>query len=267
MMSSQSLGTALITGASSGIGAVYADRLAQRGYDLLLVARNAGRLTALAAEVTTRHNVRVETISADLANVADLDRVEQRLRSDAAITLLVNNAGLMSGGPLSAAKGEDLDSMLQVNVVALTRLSAAAAASFSPRGHGAIINIGSAMAYFDTASTAAYGASKAYVLNFSLSLDVELKEKGVKVQAVLPGYTRTPMIGNAENLPDSIVMNVEDLVDAALAGFDAGELVTIPSLADPADFANWENARASLRPNLSLNSPAPRYGVAAQLAS
>jgi len=261
MSATVSLGTALITGASSGIGEVYADRLAQRGYDLLLTGRDATRLAALAARLAGETGSHVETLVADLDAAEDLAKVEARLKSDDAITLLVNNAGLLSNGPLAVADPAKLGSMLNVNVIALTRLAAAASAAFAPRRRGAIINLASAMAFIDTASSAAYGASKAYVLNFSLSLDLELKPLGVQVQAVLPGYTKTPMINGGSHLPAEIVMDVDELVDAALVGFDRHELVTIPSLPDDGDYAAWFAARQALQPNLSRDRAAPRYGV------
>lgn len=260
-------GTALITGASSGIGEVYAERLARRGHDLLLVARNTDRLQALAARLTAETGRKVETLSADLSIAADVRAVEARLRDDAAITVLVNNAGLLANGPLAEADVPALESMLAVNVVALTSLAAAAAAGFAARGWGAIINVASAMAFIDTPSTAAYGASKAYVVNLTLSLDLELAAKGIQVQVVLPGYTRTPMIGGGAGLPDHLVMDVGDLVDAGLAGFDAGELVTIPSLEAVADYEAWFAAREALVPNLSLSRPANRYGISAGKAA
>jgi len=117
------------------------------------------------------------------------------------------------------------------------------------------------MAFIDAPPAAAYAASKAYVLNLTLSLDLDLKPKGVRVQAVLPGYTRTPMIAAQSDIPDSYVMDVEDMVDAALAGFDQGELVTIPSLRDAGLYEAYANARVALRSQLSLDTSAPRYGV------
>lgn len=254
-------GTALITGASSGIGEVYAERLARRGFDLLLVARDSTRLNTLAARLSASTGRKVETLSADLAVTADLEQVEARLRDDAAISLLVNNAGLLANGPLAEAAPQPLEAMLAVNIVALTRLAAAAAAGFAARQRGAIVNLSSAMAFIDTPNTAAYGASKAYVLNFTLSLALELAPQGIQVQAVLPGYTRTPMIGGGAGLPDEAVMDVDALVDAALAGFDAGELVTIPSLESHAAYEVWAEKRAALQPFLSLAKPATRYAA------
>ena len=256
-------GTALVTGASSGIGEIYADRLARRGYDLILVGRNAEKLEALATSLSAARGIKVEPIVADLGDAAGLARVEQPLETDASITLLVNSAGLVSGGPLSAGNVDDLTSMLTVNVVALTRLASVAAKAFAARQAGAIVNLASAMAFIDNPSAAAYAASKAYVLNLSLSLDLDLKPKGVQVQAVLPGYTRTPMIGGGAGLPDEFVMDVDALVDAALAGLDAGELVTIPSLESQAAYDTWAEKRTALQPYLSLSKPASRYTAAA----
>ncbi|WP_421761909.1 SDR family NAD(P)-dependent oxidoreductase [Devosia sp.] len=255
-------GTALVTGASSGIGELYADRLARRGYDLVLVGRNAEKLGTLASSLAAKHGVKVESLVADLGDAAGLSEVERRLDSDASITLLVNSAGLIGGGPLSDGNLDALSQMLAVNVVALTRLASVAAKVFSARGTGAIINLASAMALIDNAGAAAYAASKAYVLSLSLSLDLDVKPKGVQVQAVLPGYTRTPMISDGAGLPDSVVMDADAMVDAALAGFDSGELVTIPSLESPAAFDAWVEKRADLWPHLSLSIPAPRYTAA-----
>ncbi len=255
-------GIALVTGASSGIGEIYADRLARRGYDLVLVGRNADKLQDLATSLAAAHGSKVEHIVADLGDASGLARVERRLETDPAITLLINSAGLIGGGPLSAGQLDDLTSMLNINVVALTRLAAVAAKVFAARGNGAIVNLASAMAFIDTPAAAAYAASKAYVLNLTLSLDLDVKPRGVQVQAVLPGYTRTPMISDGAGLPAEIVMDADAMVDAALAGFDAGELVTIPSLEQVAAYDDWAERRVALRPHISLSQPASRYRAA-----
>lgn len=260
-------GTALITGATSGIGEVYADRLAKRGYDLVLVGRNTDKLQALSTSLSSTYGVAVERIVADLGETASLARVERRLETDASITFLVNSAGLISGGPLSVGNVDDLTSMLAVNVIALTRLASVAAKAFTARQQGKIVNLASAMAFIDTPAAAAYAASKAYVLNLSLSLDLDVRPQGVQVQAVLPGYTRTPMIGGGAGLPDEAVMDVDALVDAAIAGLDAGELVTIPSLESPELYDNWLAHRLALQPHLSLSKPAARYVVAKSAAA
>ncbi|HCP54444.1 MAG: SDR family oxidoreductase [Pseudomonadaceae bacterium] len=256
-------GTALITGASSGIGATYAQRLAKRGYDLLLVARDLERLQTLASKLSEESGVRVETLKADLTNSADLQIVEQRLRSDSVISLLVNNAGVAVNGTLAESSTEKTNALIQLNIVALTQLSAAAASAFSAAGRGAIINIASVVALLPEMFNAVYSASKAYVLSLTQTLHGEVGKHGVQVQAVLPGVTRTEIWErsgmDASALPPEMIMEVGEMVDAALAGFDQAELVTIPSLPDSADWQALVAARTKLGPNLSRNQAAARY--------
>lgn len=257
------LGTALITGASTGIGATYADRLAQRGHDLLLVARDALRLNALAERLGAEYGVAVEVMPADLTNKANVLKVERRLREDSSITLLVNNAGVAMNGTLATADLEQAEAMIQLNVVTPTRLAAAAAANFSAAGRGGIINLGSVVALAPEMFNAVYSATKAYVLSLTQTLAGELRESGVQLQAVMPGVTRTEIWErsgtDASALPPSMIMEVGEMVDAALAGFDQKELVTIPSLPDAADWDAFVKARAALGPNLSRNQAAARY--------
>lgn len=256
-------GTALITGASSGIGTTYAERLAQRGYDLLLVARDLARLQALSARLSEQYGVQAEVMQADLTDKADLQAVTQRLRSDKAISLLVNNAGMAMNGQLVEADLDIVDRMILLNVVSLTHLSSAAAANFAAAGRGAIINIASVVALAPELFNAVYSATKAYVLSLSQTLNGEVKDKGLQVQAVLPGITRTEIWERSgmddSALPPSMIMEVGEMVDAALAGFDQGELVTIPSLPDAADWQAFTAARGKLGPNLSHSSAAARY--------
>ncbi|MDH4566330.1 SDR family oxidoreductase [Pseudomonas sp. BN414] len=263
-------GTALVTGASSGIGAVYADRLARAGYDLILVARRAEKLRELARTITTRSGRSVETIAADLTDADDLARVEGVLRSDASITLLVNNAGVGATGPLLQSNVADMEQMIELNVNVLTRLAYAAAPAFVARGTGTIINIASIVALAPELLNGVYGGSKAYVLAFSQSLQHELADKGVRVQVVLPGATETDFWNVAglpvSHLPPEIVMPVDALVDAALAGLAQGEIVTIPALAELDDWTTLENARKALSPQLSRSAPAPRYLDAGSMA-
>jgi len=253
--------TYLITGASDGIGAVYADRLAKRDVNLILVARRADKLETLAARLRAETGVAVDIIAADLADVADLARIENRLRSDTAITGLVNNAGIAGETAFVEADPAHLTALVNLNILAVTRLSAAIAPRLATAGSGAIINITSVTALLPDGFTAAYPASKAFVLAFSEALNVELGAKGVRVQAVLPGITRTPIWDEAQlaNIPAEMVMDVDDMVDAALKGFDIGETVTIPALPDQADYDAYIAARAALRPNLSRSQPAARY--------
>lgn len=265
-MTEQHKGTALVTGASSGIGAIYAHRLAKRGYDLILVARNAERLSDLATKLTRETGRTIETIAADLGNTADLARIEAVLKSDRSITLLVNNAGVGGTAPLLSADVDKMQAMVDLNVTALMRLTYAAVPGFAARGNGAIINIASIVAITPEVLNGVYGASKAFVLAFSQSLKHELADKNIRVQAVLPGATATEFWGIAgtpvEHLPTEIVMQAEDMVDAALAGFDQGEFATIPALEDVGLLKAYEDARQVLMPNLSRAVPAARYKAA-----
>lgn len=257
--------TALVTGASAGIGAVYADRLARRGHDLVLVARDAARLEALAARLRAASGRQVEILPADLATAAGQRAVEQRLREDASIAMLVNNAGVAVSGPMLGSDVDRLEAMVAINITAALRLSHAAVAGFVARGAGTLVNIASVLALAPERFNATYCGTKAFLLNLSLSLRTELAGTGIRVQAVLPGATRTELWGKAgidvETLPAERVMGVEEMVDAALAGLDMGEAVTIPSLPDVADWERFDAARLALGPNLSRDHAAARYGV------
>ncbi len=259
-------GTALITGASSGIGAVYADRLARQGYDLILVARNVDRLRAAATRLTTQTGRSVEIVGADLTDPADLAEVETLLRTDSSITLLVNNAGVGATKPLLASDVEKMHEMIDLNVTALTRLTYAATPGFVARGTGTIVNIASIVAIAPEILNGVYGGTKAFVLALSQSLHHELADKGIRIQAVLPGATATEFWDVAgmpvAHLPQDMVMTTEDMVDAALAGLAQGELVTIPALPEQKDWAAYEAARQTLMPNLSKTRPAARYKAA-----
>ncbi len=260
-------GTALVTGASSGIGATYADRLARRGYDLILVARDAERLEQLAGKLKAAYGVDADILRADLSDRVDVQTVEEKLRKNEAITLFVNNAGIGPAGPLLASDPDYLDRIVDINVGAANRLAVAAARVFAARNRGAIVNIASAVAMAAPFFHGTYAASKAFVLALTESLATDLKETGVQVQAVLPGYTRTEIFdrvgGSMDKLDPEVVMDVGDLVDAALAGLDQGELVTMPSLSDYNLYETFLTARNALRPNLSLRKPAARYGLEA----
>ncbi|MFG1420640.1 SDR family NAD(P)-dependent oxidoreductase [Roseixanthobacter liquoris] len=259
-------GTALITGASTGIGAIYADRLARRGHDLILVARNTERLNAVAAKLIKDTGRGVSVITADLGAAADLARVEEVLREDPALTLLVNNAGFGGVTPLLQSDADRMEAMIDINVTALTRLTYAVAPRFVARGRGAVINISSIVAIAPEVLNGVYGATKAYVLALTQSLQHELADKGVRVQAVLPGATATEFWDVAgmpiSNVPESWVMRAEDMVDAALAGFDLGEVVTIPPLQDGAQWTAYEASRQALSKQFMHATPGPRYGIA-----
>lgn len=255
-------GTALITGASSGIGALYAERLAHRGYDLILVARNRERLNALAKRLTDETGRSVEVVAADLGNPDDLRQVELLLRTDASITLLVNNAGVGATQPLLESDVDKMQDMITLNVNVLTRLTYAAVPGLVAR-QGTLINVASVVALAPERLNGVYGGTKAFVLAFSQSLHHELADKHVRVQVVLPGATATDFWAAAgtplDYLPGEIVMKADDMVDAALAGLDQGDFITIPSLPDLGDLERYEAARQALMPNLSLRTPATRY--------
>ncbi|MDN3220489.1 SDR family NAD(P)-dependent oxidoreductase [Pseudomonas nunensis] len=263
MNSAKSQGTALVTGASSGIGAIYAERLAARGFDLLLVARDEQRLEAAASKLRAKHGIQVEVLKADLTQKDDVLKLEQRLRSDSSISLLLNNAGVAADGLLANADTEQLERLIQLNVTSVTRLASAAAASFAKAGRGTIINIASVVALFPERFNATYSASKAYVLSLTQSLNAELNGTGVQVQAVLPGVTRTEIWErsgiDASGIPAEMIMEAGEMVDAALSGLDQGELITIPSLPDAADWDAFVAARLVLAPNLSKSKAATRY--------
>ena len=265
MSNSASKGTALITGASRGIGAVYADRLAKRGYDLILVARSEAPIKELAARLSSATGRYVTPIAADLNNKVDLAKVETKLKDDPSITMLVNNAGIGSVAPLLDADIEKMEDMIALNITALTRLTYAAAPAFVARGTGTIINISSIVGIAPEILNGVYGASKAYVLALSHSLQHELAATGIRVQAVLPGAVATDfweISGTPyQNLPPSIVMSTEDMVDAALVGLDQGELVTIPSLREGDEWTGFEAARRAISGKFGNSQPAPRYQI------
>jgi uncharacterized protein len=265
MSTASQLGTALITGASTGIGATYAERLAHRGYDLILVARSIPQLEKLAKRLIAATGVRIQVLPADLTVEGDLARVEQSLRDDPTITLLINNAGAATLGALASADVERLDRDIQLNILAPTRLSRAALPGFLSRNRGGLINISSVMAQMVQPGNSVYGATKAYLLHFSEVLALEVAASAVRVQVVLPGATGTALWNGSgvelKDLPPEIVMNVEEMVDAALAGFDQGETITIPSLPDVHDWQRLRKAREDLQPNLSHKHSAARYKI------
>lgn len=251
----------LITGASDGIGAIYADRLARRGHDLILVARRADKLETLAQQLTSQTGVAVEVLSADLSNADDLARIENRLRTDDRIVGLVNNAGIAGETTLVEADPSFLTGMINLNVLAVTRLTAAIAPRLVGLGSGTIINMTSVTALMPEGFTALYPATKAFVLAFTEALQSELGSKGVRVQAVLPGITRTAIWTQEQlaNIPADMVMEADEMVDAAMRGLDLGETITIPALPDSAELDAYLAARTALRPNLSRNHAAARY--------
>ena len=256
-------GTAVVTGASSGLGKVYADRLAGRGYNLILVARRADRLEALAQELKQKYGVAVTSLVADLGDKAGLEKTAETLANDESITLLVNNAGTTHVRNVVDSAWEKMDAMIQLNVTALTRLTAAVLPGFKQRGSGILVNIGSIVSFFSYPSNSVYSGTKAYVLNFTRGLQIELEGSGVQVQFVAPAATESEIweVGGMalNSLPAEVVMTAEDCVDAALKGMDMKEPMTLPSLHDASVLAEYEAAAQKLLMAAQTGKPAPRY--------
>lgn len=255
------LSTVLVTGASSGIGAVYADRFARRGHDLVLVARDKARLDALAERLRADTSVAIEVLPADLTRDEDLAVVSARLRDDARIDTLINNAGLAQSGGFVGQTAESVARLIALNTTAPTQMAAAIAPRLAQAGVGAIVNIGSVVGFAPEFGMSIYGATKAFVLFLSQGLALELGAKGVYVQAVLPAGTRTEIWERAGIDPSTIpdLMDVGELVDAALVGFDRREGVTIPALHIAERWEELDSARLALLSNLRQAHAAERY--------
>ncbi|KPG96193.1 NAD(P)-dependent oxidoreductase [Pseudomonas sp. MYb2] len=253
--------TVLITGASTGIGAVYAERFAQRGHDLVLVARDQARLDALAARLRSEHDVAVDVIPADLTQPGDLTTLETRLRDDARIGILVNNAGAALSGHFVEQSTDKVAQLVALNTTALVRLASAIAPRLAKAGDGAIINIGSVVGLAPEFGMTVYGATKAFVLFLSQGLSLELSPQGVYVQAVLPAATRTEIWDRSGVDINTLseIMEVGDLVDAALVGFDRREPVTIPPLHEAQRWDDLQTARQGLLGQIRQSAVAQRY--------
>jgi short-subunit dehydrogenase len=226
--------TALVTGTSSGIGEVYARRLAAQGYDLILVARRNDRLEKLAGDLKAGHGIEAEVLAADLTDDADLRKVEERIVREMELEFLVNNAGFGTRGLFFQAPLEEQDRMHRLHVLAAVRLSHAAVAVMVPRGKGNLVNVSSVAAFGQSPGNASYCATKAWMNSFTEGLYLDLAAAGspVKVQALCPGYTLTEFhdasgIGRA-HVPERWWMSAEDVVDASLRGLARGDRVVVP---------------------------------------
>ena len=255
----------LITGASSGIGATYADRFARRGHDLVLVARDRKRLEDLAARLHQESGVAVDVLAADLTQADELAQVETRLADDPRIGVLINNAGITVSGGFIEQSPDDMARIIALNTTALVRLARAAAPRFVAAGEGAIVNVGSVVGLSPEFGASVYGATKSFALFLSQGLHLELAAKGVYVQAVLPTATRTEIWERSGLDPARLagMMDVGDLVDAALVGFDRRETVTIPPLPDVAQWDAFNAARQAMLPGFGQFRPAERYRTSA----
>ncbi|HMQ54959.1 MAG TPA: SDR family oxidoreductase [Anaerolineae bacterium] len=227
-------GTALITGASSGIGAAFARKLAAEGYDVVLVARRTERLAELARCLQEQYGIQAEPLTADLANPAEVERVEARLKSLDTLTLLVNNAGFGGFGPFVELERQRQLDMLSVNVTACVRLAYAALPGMISRRSGAIINVASVAAFLPSRLNVTYSATKSYLVAFSEALQADVRGTGLRVQALCPGLTRTEFADVAEldrinhrQVPAFIWMSAEQVVDRSLAGLKRGQTVVV----------------------------------------
>jgi short-subunit dehydrogenase len=234
---------ALITGASSGIGAAFAERLARDNYELIIVARRVGRLEALAKVLKAKYHAPVEVLAADLSDPDQLKTVEQRITHDSALDMLVNNAGFGGYQPFINLDPNKSDELIRLQVTAVTRLTRAALPLMISSGKGTIINVSSRLAFSGSLTApslpkrAVYAGTKAYINTFTQILHSELTGTGVTVQALCPGVVRTEfherMGMDPSRIPTSMVMKPEDVVEASLAGLRLGEVVCIPALVDP----------------------------------
>ncbi|MCW2472997.1 SDR family oxidoreductase [Candidatus Symbiopectobacterium sp. NZEC151] len=251
----------LITGASSGIGATYAERFARRGHRLVLVARDQTRMETLATRLRQEHGVAVDILPADLTQPDDLAAVEARLRDDDRIGILVNNAGMNIAGSFVEQTTDDIAKLVTLNTTALVRLASAIAPRLATVGAGAIINIGSVVGLAPEFGLTVYGATKAFVLFLSQGLSLELSPKGVYVQAVLPAATRTEIWERSGTDVNTLpaVMEVDELVDAALVGFDRRESVTIPPLHQVEQWEAYQAARGAMLSGFAQQHAAERY--------
>lgn len=251
----------LITGASTGIGAVYAERFARRGHDLVLVARDKLKLEALAERLRQENHISVDVLPADLTLASDLAAVEARLQEDTRIGILINNAGIAQSGTFTEQTPDSIERLIALNVTALTRLATAAARRFAEAGEGSIVNISSVIGLAPEFAMTVYGATKAFVLFLSQGMNVELSSKGIYIQAVLPAGTYTEIwdragidISNASKM-----MEVGELVDAALAGFDRREHETIPPLHTADRWDVLDASRQGLLSDIRQEEAAERY--------
>jgi len=249
----------LITGASTGIGATYAQRFSERGHDLVLVARSVEKLEANAVELRQKTGVSVEVLPADLTSNEGLLAVEARLRDDASIGILVKNAGSNVGGSFITQSIDDLTNLVTLNATSVLRLSHAVAPRFAEKSEGSIINISSVLAFAPEWQTSVYTATKSFVLLLSQALQAELGQSGVYVQAVLPAATRTEIWNFVDEDKRPPLMEVSELVDAALIGFDRREAVTIPHLHEELRWQTLETARLTLLQDTGHTAAASRY--------
>jgi short-subunit dehydrogenase len=224
---------ALITGATSGIGAAFADRLAQQGFDLILHGRREEQLTARAEDLERTHHISVQTIIAELSRAEEVTKVEECIQSLDRLDMLINNAGYWTPGVFWEHPPDALEAMIMVHTTAPVRFIRAALPRMLERHHGDIINVSSLGAYFNMVTLENYGATKAYLINFTESLHVALMGTGIRVQALTPGFTVTEFhsrLGADFTTEQQRWMRPEELVDLSLQALEKGRVVYIPGV-------------------------------------
>ena len=260
-------GTALITGASSGIGKTYAERLAKRGYDLVLVARREQVLKEIARGIEAEYPVKADVLVADLSTSAGISAVAEHISASERLSMIVNNAGVSALTPLTDTRDEAITEMINLNITAVTVLSKAALSKFKDQGAGAIVNIGSGAGFSSFPDIPLYTATKAFVYLLTRNLQGEVAGTDVRVQLVVPGAVKSEgwdraVSAGLTSVPKEVIMSTEDCVDASLSGLDQGEMVTAPSLEDASVLQDYEAGASRLVQSMFNDIPATRYSVA-----
>ncbi|HZS94458.1 MAG TPA: SDR family NAD(P)-dependent oxidoreductase [Chloroflexota bacterium] len=267
---SESRGVAFVTGATSGIGEGFARELAARGYDLVLHGRRREKLEQLAEELAGKHRCAIEVLIAELADDEGMRLVEDRLRREDRLTMLVNNAGGTPLEPFIETDWDTIAEMIQVHVVALTRFTRAALPGMVARGKGDIINVSSDGIFvtYPSPVMAVYAATKAYVNKLTQALHSQAGDRGVRVQALCPGFVRSDILARFGitfadwGIPDDVVMDAEDQAACSLAALELGEIICVPTLDDAtlldrlAEIGEVIRARSS-----GSGAPAARYNL------
>jgi uncharacterized protein len=258
---------AVITGASSGIGAVYADRLAARGHDVLLVARSASRLKRQAAAVEAAYGVAAEVLVADLTEPVEVQWLASRLEGESELAVAVNSAGFGGYGPFADLPPSEVAALTTIHVATIARLTHAAVRAMRPGGSGAVINVASLLAFSAAmpagrlAQRALYAGGKSFIVTFSQTLARELEGTGIQIQACVPGIVDTPFShgSNAPAPPPDMVMPPEEVVEASLAALDLGEAVCVPGLEDSALLEQLGELQLEIMLGGNRTNRAPRY--------
>lgn len=263
MKEKNKMGTAVVTGASSGLGEVFAERLAKRGYDLKLVARRKDKLDVLAEKLESKYGIKVTNLVADLGLDTDLEKVAEELRNDKSITLLINNAGTSTLTSVTKTSVMKQKEMVNVNITALMLLSNAILPQFLEKNEGTLINIASVLGFYSLPISAVYSGTKGFVIQYTKGLQEEVKGTNIHIQLVNPATTATELweVGGVplSALEQSTIMTSENCVDAILSGLDKGELITHPSVNDQNLIDVYEEARIKLLQGSQSGQPAERY--------